>query len=256
MRMFSLGFMKPRRAVSGKTREFQDLYTGYDLTLMSHIKPNQYIYSNDTAFIDDGKEGQIIPSIYNATSECELMSKVEGILKSYGTGGIRPYIGFVSAKALGWNEQPVLLYDEGNECNIITGSWVSGYSKSTGGSAKNETNLYLYAVGNYNDQSEAEWTFVTDKSINLSRIRTLYFDCEKTGSSDDGASFRFVVSTEKMGSSKQYDARVSSNAVVRKILSLDVSSLTGEYYIRLHSWTGSPHDTKYMKGYVYKVWAE
>lgn len=142
------------------------------------------------------------------------------------------------------------LYNSGDENTLLTGGWVVGYSDGSGTQTKESNHLYLYAYGSsYVPQK----TYVTNNAINMTNINTLKVDWEKTGSSYGSASLHLIVSKIKEGNRTQYDARVVFSEIGRTTSQLDVSSLSGEYYVRINANSGSTLSGNYISGKVYSI---
>lgn len=143
---------------------------------------------------------------------------------------------------------PVYLYNQGTENH----PWVEGYSRGQGSAAKESGSLYLYAGGGATTDSAR--TYVLNTAIDLTSFNTLNIEWVQTGS---GPSPNFVstlaVSTVKSGSIGTYDLRfLQGGAFARRTDSLNISSLSGAYYIRTHAsiaWNDAGSVVR-----VYRVW--
>ncbi|MDO7787112.1 hypothetical protein [Desulforamulus aquiferis] len=150
----------------------------------------------------------------------------------------------------------VPLYTEGVE-NVL---WVPGYAQDAGVQSKESNHLYIEgAVANlFNTQGER--AYVTDALIDLTHINTLYIDWEKTATPYEiyaNTYGTFVVSTNKMGDRETRTAWFTDRGVwSRRINTINVSSLSGHYYIRVHARTGASLEDYPSKVKVYKVWGE
>lgn len=134
-------------------------------------------------------------------------------------------------------------YGYGDECNFITGGWVEGYSYSSGTQSKEIDHLKVN--GTYNG---ARRTYVTNNPINLAWINTLKIDwvCETQGNAV------FVVLNNKMDDYVNSVAMIfTATSFSRQIGSLDVSSLTGSYYIGVVS---NPLQSNVVR--AYRIWGE
>jgi hypothetical protein len=145
------------------------------------------------------------------------------------------------------SESKTIYYDSGIE-NV---AWISGYTSGTGDLNKNSDHLYLYAANTNSNR-----TYVTEVAVNLTNIKTLYIDWENTGSTDGSNISRFNVSTSRDSGTATYNTRLSpaGGQFGRNVSSLDVSSLTGEYYIRVHATTLMEMSISEIK--VYRIWGE
>jgi|LSQX01.2.fsa_nt_gb hypothetical protein len=140
-------------------------------------------------------------------------------------------------------------YNEGVEGVL----WVTGYTYQSGEIVKGANHIYLRA---YYDGKYSERTAVTDVAVDLTNAYKVKIDWYND-SSDSYRSKRrsaFVVSTEKMSSLATYDARIHREGPFsRRVDEIDVSGLTGNYYLRVHS---RGEDGYVNRVYFYKVWAE
>jgi hypothetical protein len=116
--------------------------------------------------------------------------------------------------------------------------WVIGFSIGSGASQSKESDhFYFY----HPELRETERSYVTDTMINLSNVLALIVEWE--GLSDWWASSpdyepTLAVSSTKTGSGTSGVIILrgpSATDFSRRIQMLDVSSLTGNYYIRIHS---------------------
>jgi hypothetical protein len=143
------------------------------------------------------------------------------------------------------------LYLLGDECTLLTGGYVVGYSAGTGTQSKQATYLYL-------DQTAGtlgEKTYVTNNLINFTGVKTIYVEWENIGDNDDSVNSVLAVSTNKTGGTAVFDGKFTNQYnFARRIDSLDVSNLNGDYYIRVHARTGASARTSKLK--VYKIWGE
>jgi hypothetical protein len=143
------------------------------------------------------------------------------------------------------------LYLLGDECTLLTGGYVVGYSAGTGTQSKQATYLYL-------DQTAGtlgEKTYVTNNLINFTGVKTIYVDWENIGDNDSSVFSSLNVSTEKASSWTVFNYRtIEQYNFSRKISSLDVSSINGSFYVRVHARTGASVRTSKLK--VYKIWGE
>lgn len=134
-------------------------------------------------------------------------------------------------------------------------TWVEGYSFSASGSvSKNADHLYIKAG---NESGTSARTYVTDLSVDLTNIKTLYIEWENIGIASNSNNSYLIASTDKIGTTATYNARFHKyNRFVKRIDALDVSALTGNYFVRVHATdTNSTADaTSEIK--VYRVWGE
>jgi len=130
--------------------------------------------------------------------------------------------------------------------------WISGYMVADGNQSKELDHLSVFAS---KVDSGAERTYVTHIPIPLKKIKTLYIDW--SGEATSLCNFAFCVSTSQVSPRTVYEARILIAApFTRTISSLDVSALTGEYYLRVHS-----RDTTTITGAnsllkIYHIWGD
>ena len=130
--------------------------------------------------------------------------------------------------------------------------WVNGYSLRTGTQEKRVNHLYLLTEG----EQTSERTFVTDIAIDLTAIKTLYIDWENTGDNHSDNKSRLIASKNKTSSAITFDARLSVDGSFGRATDiLDVSGLSGSFFIRVHASLGT---NVYRKSElkVYRVWGE
>ena len=147
-------------------------------------------------------------------------------------------------------------YWEGEEFFARTGGWVVGVQQEGSTATKEIDHLILFARGTASTSSQV--SFTTDNKVNLSNISILYIDWENTGDNSTSNSSRFLVGNTKDSTSGEFETRiVVERNFARKIDILDVSSLNGEYYIRVFTndstGTSNPVDSETK---VYRVWGE
>jgi len=131
--------------------------------------------------------------------------------------------------------------------------WVTGYTYHSGEIVKRADHIYLNA---YYDGNYSERTAVTDVAVDLTNAYKVKIEWYNDSSSSNSSKRRsaFVVSTQKMSSLATYDARIyREGPFSRRVDEIDVSGLTGNYYLRVHS---RGEDGYVNRVYLYKVWAE
>lgn len=130
-------------------------------------------------------------------------------------------------------------------------SWGAGYSERTGSQSKQSDHLLLITG---DSSGESQRTYVTDIPIDLSNIKTIFIDWENIGTGQ-GISSRLVISDSKLYGDSVFTAQVTQTGKFdRKVSQVNVSSLNGNYYIRVHTrdyGIASPYDSKLK---VYKLW--
>jgi hypothetical protein len=117
--------------------------------------------------------------------------------------------------------------------------WVTGYSRGSGASQSKRSDHFYF---NHPERTVTERTYVTDTMINLSNVLALIVEWEglSDGTWASGAYEPYlVVGSTKTGSGTSgvitFLSGPSGMNFSRRIQMLDVSSLTGNYYIRIHS---------------------
>ncbi|MDD4896564.1 MAG: InlB B-repeat-containing protein, partial [Atribacterota bacterium] len=113
--------------------------------------------------------------------------------------------------------------------------WTYGYIEGSGYYSKDNNYLYLTA-GDYG--AFAERSYVTDYPIDLTCINSIVIDWSNTGDDyDRNMSYLVVSSSSKHGNyDTDADARLERNRKFdRSTNTLNVSSLSGSYYIRVHA---------------------
>jgi hypothetical protein len=139
--------------------------------------------------------------------------------------------------------------------------WSAGYSIGSIGYilfSQNPPLMYLEA-GSSGNVSVNERATTTTNTVDLTYINTLYIDWEGLRSTSSiGQSANFIVSTSSTASFTTFNARTqvifSNVAGDRRTSSLDVSGLTGNYFIRIHARDGSSTSDRWNNIRVYRVW--
>jgi hypothetical protein len=136
------------------------------------------------------------------------------------------------------------LYNQGDEVTGLTGGWVAGFNSGAirNSLTKNASNITVKAGGTGGFPPIN--TAVTNNAIDLTTAQTLKLQFSGFGAGAyTGRSIYLVASTNKTANQDTYNARVFdtsiSGTVVDKIMTLDVSALSGLYYIRVHARTAS-----------------
>lgn len=144
-----------------------------------------------------------------------------------------------------------LLYAEGTEYV----EFVEGYSVGAGSQSKEAGYLYINAA---DTGTVAVRTYVTDIMVNLTGAKTLKIDWANTGSEYSGNDSFLVVSTNKTGGYGTYDLRIPSPGAsfARMTSTLDVSGISGKYYIRVHACDTNTSTERRCRLYVYNIWLE
>lgn len=127
-----------------------------------------------------------------------------------------------------WNGE---LYDSGNEYTGVTGGWV-GYAPGSGGKiptiTRNADSL------SFDSSASSQTGITTANKIDLTDFSTLTLNA-KSSSGDIWLSLTQNLSEEP----SNYPAKVNLASTSFADVTLDVSSLNGEYYPTIRTWTGS-----------------
>ena len=151
-------------------------------------------------------------------------------------------------------------YYKGEEFSGVTGGWVDGdsYAPEQGTRSK-ETDYMYFETFSYTGISRLG--YVTDNKIDLTNINTLYIDWDSIDSNTDNASLIKV--TNDKSDNETTNAQTSAVLFIdirgnfeRKVDTLDVSGLTGEYHIQVLNSNGGSSVNRYGKTRVYRVWGE
>lgn len=149
----------------------------------------------------------------------------------------------------------LILYDNGEgEDNWVKG--MSSYNSSYYNApslTKNSDHLELHLQGiGLSSSGYARISAVTDETQTLTNFDTLYvtWSCSGGTSKADIYSY-FIVSTNKTADESTYDARVSKHQTFSsQTTSLDVSGLSGDYYVRVNVYIdGVDGSDTYVKVY-------
>jgi len=155
-----------------------------------------------------------------------------------------------------WEEAPTsttILYEDGYEYV----DFVEGFSRNNGSQEKKRDHLYLFAGEHQEKISVAERTYVTDDKIDLTDVTNITITWKNTGANDNRNISALVVSTDKTWGYHRYDKTYrKENTFDKRTDELDVSTINGEYYIRIHArddsaTTGNRWQPSEI--YVYKI---
>ena len=153
------------------------------------------------------------------------------------------------------------LYSFGEENESLTGGWRDGYSLGNGSKSKEANHLYLEISNSGSIESEQHWE-VTDK-ISLNGVNLLKVDWEGQSNIDTNAGFSMMMIV-----SNNLDVIASDNVAIyafttgingatydRTIDELDVSALSGEYYVKFALRTPSSSN-RGGNAKMYRMWGE
>lgn len=148
--------------------------------------------------------------------------------------------------ARGWREwvksENPPLYADGREWV----EFVEGYSAGEGSVSKEEDYLLIQASGTGGQRS-----FVTEHPIDLTGIESIFIEAEQSVTVS-GVLYFQIISSVPGGDYNVYETAVVENgAFSRKMITLDVSGLTGDYHIRILS--RSPTSTMAVTTKVYRI---
>lgn len=100
--------------------------------------------------------------------------------------------------------------------------------------------------------SDLAW--VTDVTVDLTNYSSVEITWRQAGTANNSTSSRLCVSSNKTADSNTFDARLSKANTFSKVTeSLDVSGLSGNYYIRVHARDNSTFASVTSTVIVYKI---
>jgi hypothetical protein len=143
------------------------------------------------------------------------------------------------------------LYKDGDECNVLTGGWVDGHSQGTFLRSKESDHLKITISA-----ASSSAAYVTNNAINLTDVNTLNIEwlCDQAGVGNRGLIFG-------AGAVKTDNAAEIASAIettlpfAKKVSQIDVSALSGSYYIKFRVYQSSGV-TGSTIGNDFKVWLE
>lgn len=124
----------------------------------------------------------------------------------------------------------VYYYKAGDQCTDISGGWWEcwSYAQSTPGTVDfNEDNIQITTV--YMNRI----TVATRGQIDVTTIDTIYFDIENVESAYGQNDFRLGLATSPTADMPTVKPIVVSNTTITNVYNIDVSDLTGLYYINI-----------------------
>lgn len=147
------------------------------------------------------------------------------------------------------------IYRYGNEFTQLTGGFVDGYNLGNGIRTKETENLYFQLFGS---TSESQATaYVTDSLIDLSAFSKLKIRWEQYESSACRAVFSVATPTSKLTTLTSNSANITNTGdFTEKTDVLDVSSLNGQYHIKLGLNEAASTFSRPGKLKVYEIWGE
>lgn len=149
----------------------------------------------------------------------------------------------------GWVDWILRLYNPGNEFEEVTGGFSKAYENSVGTRTltKNSDSLFLQTAGT--SSGGANFTVATENLIDLTSFSTLYARIAFTNSKY--TRFYLAAGTSK-NAGLSGDCAFYTSASTEGVVELDISNLSGEYYV----WVGLGGTQASNSGncYVYEVY--
>lgn len=140
-----------------------------------------------------------------------------------------------------WHPMRVYYYDAGNESSAITGGWMASSRKgqTNPGSPGTEGTDYTFTKNASNMEVTAKTNYTragmyTTNKVDLTHISTLHFKAKRTGiiGSTSGGAWVGVLTSSPETTALDSGIYAAITASEMETLTLDVSEVTGEYYIR------------------------
>ncbi len=182
-------------------------------------------------------------------------SETTGYLISYQNNQLA--IGAKRAETRDVGEFGFSFFNKGEEFVSITGGWIEGWTNGTGSRSKvTGPPAHLFVSAEF-DGSISEWGWVTDDTIDLTDIETLFVDWKGARTAGTGVVYsRLIISPTKSSHGSNFTARLqNSGNFSQQVDTLDVSGETGNHYIRLYANAATTLGT-IMEVEVYRVWGE
>lgn len=158
-----------------------------------------------------------------------------------------------------FSQTNVYYYDEGDLCESVTGGWKkTGYQSYTVTFASDHILLHVQPNSDTGVKSRA--AAATINKIDLTNISTLNCTVDSVtkyaGSTPEV--YLCVASTVSTTGQGEYNAKVSGASDVSRNINLDVSSVTGNWYVyvQLMPTSDTSYNTSNMTASVSKVWGE
>jgi hypothetical protein len=140
----------------------------------------------------------------------------------------------------------IYLYNEGDECTALTGGWGDGYDSGIGSKSKQSDHLLLSSGG-------GNKVYETNSLISLAGISKIKIKMEGVSSStQENSAIQLMVGVNNGGYDNLASIRLGGT-VANDVYEVDVSILTGNYYVRCWSTSGTGY-TNTSK--FYQVWLE
>lgn len=140
-------------------------------------------------------------------------------------------------------------YWEGREFNSVTGGWVAGTLLNTGQQSKEDMYMYLEVSG-----SNASRRYVTANVVDVTNLSKLVLVNTQSNPLSSQREITFRITPNSDGSGTTVSVVDSSNVPETKI-EMDVSSVSGSYYITaiLSNVSGA---SGINTAEIFKVWGE
>lgn len=218
-----------------------EITADYAITIAFFSASINITYPANSNCVVTNSGGQTVASDTNTGSSTKTWTATVGATGTYtvtatatdGSGKSKSQS--VSITADGQNVSVTLsyelvLFDNGTDNATVTGGW--GFSGSSGGGSIKNNNLYVYGQSG-NDYTDGIGYMYTKSKVDLTNYRTMNFTVSSC--SDTAGGRAFGVSTSQ---SSDKNLTASSNISVAT-KSVDISSLTGSYYIKGYQvgWT-------------------
>jgi len=145
-----------------------------------------------------------------------------------------------------WPDANGYIYNEGEHEEM----WIEGMKRFGGGIyslSKESDHLYISAAGDDMMGVIADTSWVTAEKVDLTAHNKVKVDLSGTDVT------RLVVSDIQMDLSYTQTASLNLFSPSRQVYELDVSGLSGEYYIRVHAWSDNTSGSEVC---CYKIWLE
>lgn len=137
-------------------------------------------------------------------------------------------------------------------------TFIQGYTSSVSSIYRSYTKYtgYMELKSAYANTVACQIGCSTNVVIDITKYKTVYVDWEDYASGNGAGNARLVISTTSTDSAgvNVTASLIHSDHFTRQIESLDISQLTGLYYIRLHSASSVSSSNCYLK--IYKIWFE
>lgn len=150
-------------------------------------------------------------------------------------------------------------YDGGNENVLITGGWVFDYNMAYNDRTQEKQggNMYMY-ISNYNSYDSYRLTTRTAKKISVSNISKLklVMSSDRTGSSSRGTIYfglKDISDIDDDSFVARFTSGTDDNITNDEPIELDVSSLSGEYYIEVRIRAYKDYA---VSARIYEIWGE